>query len=269
MIIGQVALKYGKENGITFVEIVILTAIGVGASTVIGALLGFISGGLSKRTGDVVLSFGAGVMLSAAVLGLILPSLELGGEPALIVTPLGVLVGGGVINLLERLMPRLEGVLMGERAPNPDERQRRRKVLLFVLAIAIHNIPEGIASGVAFGTGDVGDALMVSASIALQNIPEGMVLISPMLSVGISKKRALLYASLTGLIEVVSALLGYLTVSISSSLMPFFLSLAGGCMLYVITDEMIPETHSDKGHQAATFALIVGFLLMVVFGILV
>lgn len=250
-------------------EIVILTAIGVGASTVVGAIIGFIIGGLSKKAGDVILSFGAGVMLSAAMLGLILPSLEFGGWRALIVTPLGVVLGGVLIELLDTLAPRLEGALIGEPTDDPGEQNRRQKILLFVMAIAIHNIPEGIASGVAFGTGNIGDALLVATSIALQNIPEGMVLISPMLSVGITRGRALLYASLTGVVEVLGAFLGYFTVSISSALLPFFLSLAGGCMVYVIADEMIPETHRDGSGRGASFALIFGFLLMVVFDVLV
>ena len=136
---------------------------------------------------------------------------------------------------------------------------------LFVLAIAIHNIPEGIASGVAFGMGNVGDALLVSLSIALQNIPEGMVLISPMISIGIPKRKAFVYAAFTGLTEVGGAFIGYFTVSISELLLPLFLALAGGSMLYVISDEMIPETHSRGNGKAASLALVAGFLAMVLF----
>ncbi|MBO5908894.1 MAG: ZIP family metal transporter [Clostridia bacterium] len=250
-------------------EIVILTAFGVGASTVMGALLGFIFGKLSEQIGDVILAFGAGVMLWAAVLGLIIPSLEYNGGASLIITPLGVILGGVIIMLIDRLLPNFDGFLSKTCGGDLEECERRRRVLLFVLAIAIHNLPEGLASGVAFGTGDVGDALLVSLSIALQNIPEGMVLISPMISIGISKRKAFGYAALTGVPEVIGALVGYFTVSISSVLLPLFLSLAGGCMLYVITDEMIPETHSNTKTKAPTFALIVGFLAMVVFDVLV
>jgi len=251
------------------VEIVILTALGVGASTVIGALFGFIFGSLSERISDVILSFGAGVMLSASIFGLIIPSLEYGEASAVISTPAGVLLGGILIWLLDKLLPKLDGVFATDIEDDPDEKERRRKVILFVLAIAVHNLPEGIASGVAFGTGNAGDALLVATSIALQNFPEGMVLISPLLSIGISRKKALLYASLTGLCEVVGALVGYFTVSISEMLLPLLLSLAGGCMIYVITDEMIPETHSHGNSASSSFALIAGFLSMVVFDILV
>ena len=250
-------------------EIVILTALGVGLSTVLGAVLGFIFGALSHKAGDMILAFGAGVMLSAAVLGLILPSLEYGGNSAVFICALGVIFGAVLIDLMDKLTPRLEGYIIKESAEDPDERKRRQRVLLFVLAIAIHNIPEGIASGVAFGTGDIGAALTVAVSIALQNIPEGMVIISPMLSVGISAKRAFLYASFTGLVEVIGALIGYFTVSISSALLPFFLALAGGSMVYVISHEMIPETHSHGNERVASFALLGGFLAMVIFSELI
>ncbi len=258
-----------KRKKKKIMEIVILTALGVGASTVFGALLGFLFGNLSHKVGDIILAFGAGVMLSASVLGLILPSLEYGGDFGLLITGIGVILGAILIDLMDKLTPRLEGFIIKTQTLDPDERKRRQRVLLFILAIAIHNIPEGIASGVAFGTGNTGDALMVAFSIALQNIPEGMVIISPMLSVGISPKRAFLYAALTGLVEVLGTLFGYLTVSVSGMLLPLFLSLAGGSMLYVISHEMIPETHSHGNERGASYALVIGFLAMVIFGELV
>ncbi len=238
-------------------------------STVFGAVLGFAFGNLSHRVGDVILAFGAGVMLSAAVLGLILPSIEYGTGAAIPITVIGVILGAVLIDIMDRLTPRLEGYIIKERTDDPDERKRRQRVLVFVLAIAIHNIPEGIASGVAFGTGNIGDALMVAVSIALQNIPEGMVIISPMLSVGIPRGRAFLYAALTGFVEVLGTLFGYFTVSISGALLPLFLALAGGSMLYVISHEMIPETHSHGNERGASYALLVGFIAMVVFSVLI
>ncbi len=250
-------------------EIVILTALGVGASTVFGAVLGFIFGGVSHKVGDIVLAFGAGVMLSASIIGLVLPALEYGGRWSLVINAAGVLLGAMLIDIMDKLTPKLEGFIIKTPTLDPDERKRRHRVLIFVLAIAIHNIPEGIASGVAFGTGNTGQALTVALSIALQNIPEGMVLISPMISVGISKGRAFFYAALTGLVEVLGTLLGYFTVSISEALLPLFLSAAGGSMLYVISHEMIPETHSHGNERGASYALVIGFLAMVIFGELV
>ena len=134
--------------------------------------------------------------------------------------------------------------------------------MLFVLAIAIHNFPEGIAAGIGFGSGNTAEALTVAGGIALQNIPEGMVVIAPMLAAGISRKRTLLIALSTGLIEVVGTLVGYLAVRISTVILPFALAFAGGTMLYIISDEMIPETHSHGCERGATYALLVGFCLM-------
>jgi ZIP family zinc transporter len=136
--------------------------------------------------------------------------------------------------------------------------------LLFVIAIGVHNLPEGLATGVSFGTGNINDAIMVALSIALQNIPEGMVIIAPMLSLGISKARTLGIAFLTGAIEIVGTLLGYLLVSVISGILPFFLSLAGGSMIYVIVDELIPETNENGRLRGVSYALLLGFSLMIV-----
>ena len=145
---------------------------------------------------------------------------------------------------------------------HPECTEQLNKVLLFVMAIAIHNLPEGIAAGVGFGTGNTGEAITIAAGIALQNIPEGMVIISPMLATGMSKKRTFFIALMTGLVEVLGALLGYFAVSISSAVLPFALAFAGGTMLYVISDEMIPETHAHGEERGATYALLAGFCLM-------
>jgi len=147
---------------------------------------------------------------------------------------------------------------------HPEKTASLNKVLLFVMAIAIHNLPEGIAAGVSFGTGDTAHALTVAGGIALQNIPEGMVIIAPMIATGISKKRAFLIALCTGLIEVVGTVIGYFFGSISEVILPLVLSIAGGTMLYVISDEMIPETHSHGNQKWATFALLIGFCVMLV-----
>ena len=145
---------------------------------------------------------------------------------------------------------------------HPDKTEQLNKVLLFVMAIAIHNLPEGIAAGVGFGTGDVSEALLIAGGIALQNIPEGMVIIGPMLAAGMSHGRTFVAALATGVIEVLGTLLGFFAVSVSSAILPFALAFAGGTMLYVISDEMIPETHAHGSERGATYALLVGFCLM-------
>lgn len=241
-------------------ELVLLTALGVGGATVIGAAIGFIFKNISHKFSDIVLSFAAGVMLAAAVLGLIVPSLEYGGEWGIIVTVAGIFTGAVTLNLIDKVVPHLHRLAGAEIESHKNGELSR--VLLFVTAIAIHNLPEGIAAGVGFGSGDTSGALIIAGGIALQNIPEGMVVIAPMLAAGVSKRRTLLIASLTGLVEVVGTLIGFLAVSVSEVILPFALAFAGGTMLYVISDEMIPETHAHGGQRGATYALLAGFALM-------
>lgn len=248
-------------------QIVVLTALGVGGATMIGAVIGFMFKKLSHAFSDIILGFAAGVMLAAAVLGLILPSLEYGNDYGIIVTVAGIFVGAVVISLVDKLVPHLHK-MAGAEPEGETGKTNVNKVILFVTAIAIHNLPEGIAAGVGFGSGNTGDALMIAGSIALQNIPEGMVIIGPMLAAGISPKKTLVCALLTGVVEVVGTFLGYFAVSIASAVLPFALAFAGGTMLYVISDEMIPETHSDGYEQGATYALLVGFCLILVSDVL-
>lgn len=248
-------------------EIVLLTALGVGGASVIGAVLGFIFKKISHKFSDIVLSFAAGVMLAAAVIGLILPSLEYGGKYPLLVTVVGVFCGALCVNLIDKLVPHLHKLTGVDGETHPEKQAQLNKVLLFVIAIAIHNLPEGIAAGVGFGTGDNTEALTIAGGIALQNIPEGMVIIAPMLASGMSHGRTFLIAVITGIVEVIGTLLGYFAVSISSAVLPFALAFAGGTMLYVISDEMIPETHSHGSERGATYSLLAGFCLMLIFDV--
>ena len=246
-------------------KLVLLTALGVGGATVLGSLLGFAFKRISHRFSDIVLAFAAGVMLAAAVLGLILPAIEYGGKYGLLVTVAGIFVGAMCLNVLDKLVPHLHR-LMGVEEQNGGA--NLSKVLLFVTAIAIHNLPEGIAAGVSFGSDNMEQALMIAGGIALQNVPEGMVIIGPMLAAGVSARRTFICAMATGLVEVIGTLLGYFAVSVSAVVLPFGLAFAGGTMLYVISDEMIPETHAHGSEQGATYALLVGFCLMLVSDVL-
>ena len=247
-------------------QLVLLTALGVGGATVIGALIGFAFKNISHKFSDIVLSFAAGVMLSAAVIGLILPSLEYGGKLGILVTVAGVFVGAFALSLIDKLVPHLHK-LAGDDIEGHNN-ANLGKVLLFVSAIAIHNLPEGIAAGVGFGSGNAAQALVIAGGIALQNIPEGMVIIGPMLAAGVKPKRTLVIAMMTGLVEVVGTLIGYFAVSVATVILPFALAFAGGTMLYVISDEMIPETHAHGSQRGATYALLVGFCLMLVVDVL-
>ena len=247
-------------------EMVLITALGVGGATIFGSLLGFAFKGISLKFSDLVLSFAAGVMLAAAVLGLILPSVEYGGKWGLITTVAGIFAGALCLNLVDKVVPHLHR-LMGEEIES-HHNANLSKVLLFVTAIAIHNLPEGIAAGVSFGSGDVSQAILIAGGIALQNIPEGMVIIGPMLAAGVKPGKTFVCAAITGLVEVAGTLIGYLAVHLASAILPFALAFAGGTMLYVISDEMIPETHAHGGERGATYALLVGFCLMLVSDVL-
>lgn len=248
-------------------EIVLLTALGVGGATVIGAAVGFCFKKISHKFSDIILAFAAGIMLAAAVLGLIIPSIEYGikdmGNYAILVTVLGIFLGAMLISLLDRLVPHLHKP-EGDELEAHNGNEKIDKVLLFVLAIAIHNLPEGIAAGVGFGTGNNAEAFMIAIGIALQNIPEGMVIIAPMLAAGLSPKKTFMYAALTGLVEVIGTFIGYFAVRAASAILPFALAFAGGTMLYVISDEMIPETHEHGYQKAATYSLLAGFAVMLV-----
>ena len=242
---------------------VLLTALGVGGATIIGAVLGVIFKKISHQFSDIVLSFAAGVMLAAAVLGLILPSLEYG---SIVTTVIGIFVGALALNLIDKLVPHLHR-MVGTDIEDHESNGKLSKVLLFVTAIAIHNLPEGIAAGVGFGSGNTAEALLIAGGIALQNIPEGMVIIGPMLAAGVDIKKTFLIAAATGVVEIVGTLLGYFAVTVSAAILPFALAFAGGTMLYVISDEMIPETH-HADTQGVTYALLVGFCVMLVSDVL-
>ncbi len=245
---------------------VLLTALGVGGATLIGSIIGFAFKKISHRFSDIVLSFAAGVMLAASVLGLILPSLDYGGKYGLLITVAGIFAGALCLNLIDKLVPHLHRLV----GPNTEQHADTglSRVLLFVTAIAIHNLPEGIAAGVGFGSGDSTQALLIAGGIALQNIPEGMVIIGPMLAAGVSPKKTFLCAAATGVVEVIGTLIGYFAVSVATFILPFALSFAGGTMLYVISDEMIPETHAHGAQRAATYALLVGFSVMLISDVL-
>ncbi len=243
-------------------EMVLLTALGVGASTVFGSVLGFVFKKISHKFSDIVLSFAAGIMLSAAVLGLIVPSVEYGGDYGIIITVIGIFAGAFSLNFIDKLVPhvhRLIGV-QEEGESGAD----LKKVILFVMAIAIHNLPEGIAAGVGFGSGNSAQALLIAGGIALQNIPEGMVIIGPMLAAGVKPSTTFICAFMTGVVEVVGTLVGYFAVSLASAVLPFALAFAGGTMLYVVSADMIPETHAHGAEKAATYTLLLGFCVMLV-----
>jgi len=240
---------------------VIICAAGLCGATLIGSIIGFFIKELPHKWNDIVLGFCAGVMLSAAIVGLILPSVQT--TQHLWLPVLGIIVGAIFLNFLDVFTPHLHKIT------GVDDEQHDNKtinrVLLFVLAIAIHKFPEGMASGVGFNSEDnLSGAWSVTFGIALQNVPEGMIVISPLLMLGVSKMRTFVISLAIGLLEITGVLTGYYLGGLSSMFLPFMLAFAGGAMLYVVSDEMIPETHAHGYQKQATYALLVGFMTPII-----
>lgn len=240
-----------------------ITALAVGISTVAGTAFGVLIRKIPHKYNDLILGCASGIMLAAAILGLIVPASETEGRYVMLMTICGVLAGALLVSILDRLTPHLHK-LAGLDQEEHSNHAGTSKVLLFISAIAIHKLPEGLAAGVSFGTGDTGDILTVTGSIALQNIPEAIVIVAPLLAIGVTIRRTLLISIAIGCISMIGMGIGYGLISITGFLMPFFLAFAGGTMLYVISDEMIPETHAHGFEKQATFSMIGGFLLVLV-----
>lgn len=239
-----------------------ISAIALCCASVIGSLIGLTFKGLSHKVSDMIMGFCAGIMLAAAVIGLILPATEMAGSSGWWQVAIGVLGGALFLNLLDNVTPHLHK-LTGLDQEQHANNAHLNKILLFVLAIAIHKLPEGIAAGVGFNNNTNDAAWSVTFGLALQNIPEGMVVISPLLLAGVSRWRTFFISLAIGLLEIVGVWIGYGLGAISLVMLPIMLAFAGGAMLYVISDEMIPETHAHGYHKAATYALLVGFMSLV------
>ena len=227
-------------------------------SHIFTAVIGFLFENIPPAVEDALSGAAAGIMLCAAILGLVVPSMEFSAERALWLTPLGIFCGAFFLSGINLLGPRLTGSIGMK---NGDEAANRH-ALLFVAAIAIHHFPEGIAAGVSFGTGDLSDAVTVTSGIAFQNIPEAMIIIPPLLKAGTGKKRAAIVAFISGAVEVAGVFFGYLAITVSRGILPFALAFAAGTMLYVIVDDMVPQTHARGSGRLSTYAMLLGFCLM-------
>ena len=243
--------------------VLLLVLLSVGGSTVLGVFGGLLVRRIPHRFNDAVLGFAAGVMLAASVLGLLVPAFAVAGATNLALAVAGAVTGAAFISVLDRIVPHLHR-LAGLDAEEHRNNRSIGKTLLFVSAIALHKIPEGLATGVSFGTGVTGDVLTVAGAISIQNIPEAVVIVAPLFAIGVTSRRVIGLSLAIAAISMVSVLLGALLVSVFASLLPFVLAAAGGAMLYVISDEMIPETHSHGFEKGATFALLAGVLLVMI-----
>lgn len=244
-------------------KILLIVLLAMGGSTVLGVLIGLAVRRLPHKLDDAVLGFAAGVMLAAAVLGLLAPAFAVPGGGAMALALAGTFTGAAIISVLDRIVPHLH------RIAGLDTEEHRNnhsigKTLLFVTAIALHKIPEGLATGVSFGTGDVGDILTVAGAISLQNVPEAVVIVAPLFAIGMTARRVVGVSLAIGIVSVVSVVCGSVLVSVFAAVLPFMLAAAGGAMLYVISDEMISETHAHGNEKPAAFALVAGLVLVLV-----
>ena len=239
-----------------------ISAAGLCGATIIGSTLGFFFRDLPHKWNDTILGFCAGIMLASSTIGLILPAFEGTGQWWWVA--LGVMAGAFFLNLLDLLTPHLH-TITGLDPEQHHNGSNLNKVLLFVMAIALHKLPEGMAAGVSMNAakGEFAD-WTVSLGIAIQNIPEGMVIIAPLLLAGVSKLRTFVIALSIGLLEVIGVWAGFGLGSISELFLPVMLGFAGGAMLYVTSDEMIPETHAHGYQKQATYALLLGFISMII-----
>ena len=233
-------------------------------ATALGTLPVLLSTQFSQRTYDSMLGFGAGVMLAASSFSLIIPALAAAKSQGSGAWGAGGLVGGGIIvgalmlMVIDRIVPH-EHFEKGLEGP---EAKAMKRVWLFVLAICLHNLPEGLAIGVAYAGTDPVGALALATGIAIQDVPEGMVVALALRSVGYGRVTSAGLGVLSGLVEPVMAVLGAAVISLSAAFLPWGLAAAAGAMLYVISHEIIPESHR-KGHEAyATGGLILGFVIM-------
>lgn len=231
-----------------------------GLATGFGALAVFFIRKKKLKYQDVFLGFGAGVMLAATSFSLIIPGLKYAGNdvPAAIIIISGMLIGGLAIWMANHFIPH-DFFLRGH---DPDKIMSLRKVWMFVIAIILHNFPEGLAVGVGFGGGDILNGITLAIGIGLQNIPEGLAVALALFVNGYSRKKSFFIGLLSGLVEPIGGLLGAGAVSVFTSVLPWGLAFAAGAMLFVIAGEIIPETHKAEKVQHVTFSVLVGFCLM-------
>lgn len=233
-----------------------MASLWAGLATGVGALPVFLLKKVSDIFFDCALGFAAGIMLAATSFSLLVPALRLGGT---LKTVVGIALGTLFLIYAEKLTPHMHRIA-GIKGPATQ----LTKVWLFILAITLHNFPEGLAVGVGFGGGDIKAGTALAIGIGLQNIPEGLAVAFPLLRENSTRAKAFWIALLSGLVEPLGGLLGISIISLGTFLLPYGLAFAAGAMLFVISEEIIPETHSRGNERAATISIILGFIVMMV-----
>lgn len=251
----------------TVFEQMLVCAAGLGLSSLFGSMAGLVVRKIPHRWNDIFLGFCAGMMLTASMVCLIVPAVNMAGPAGWWQPLVGVIAGVALIAVLDKITPHLHHLAGVDKEIIAEEyhgthNKSINRVLLFVMAIAIHKFPEGLATGIVFDGGNMSNAYTVAITIALQNIPEGMVVVTPLLMIGVKYGKVIGVGLSVALLEVAGVICGYLLGDISSNLLPALTALAGGAMLYVISDEMIPETHSHGYEKYATYALVAGVMTM-------
>jgi len=239
----------------------LIASLTAGAATGLGAIPVLLGGQFSRRTLDLMMGLAAGVMLSASAFSLLVPALDTVTDWSGVITVVafGLALGALFVHLADKYIPH-EHFERGHEGRSST----MSKVWLLVLAITIHNFPEGLAVGVSFGTADSLTGISVAFAIGLQNVPEGLAVAAPMVGAGYSKRYSAALALLTGLVEPVGGALGVTVVTVAAFLLPYGLAFAAGAMIFVVSDEIIPESHAGGNERIATWGIISGFIVMMV-----
>jgi len=256
IVFGGLYLIFGKLVVIGF-----LASVLAGLATGLGALPALFFKDISDRLFNGMLGLAAGVMLAATAFALVVPGTEFGNELSpgngIWMVAIGMIVGAVFLHFADEKLPHLHFDSLSE-----DIAETMQKLSLFIIAITIHNFPEGMSVGVSFGSGDINNGIVLATAIGLQNIPEGLAVALPLVGLGYNKWKAVGIATLTGLVEPVGGLLGITMVTTFSSILPVAMGFAAGAMLFVISEEIIPETHNKGRSRIATFMLMIGFIIM-------
>jgi ZIP family zinc transporter len=258
LVFGSLYLIFGKVVVIGF-----LASVLAGLATGVGALPALFFKNISKNVFNSMLGAAAGVMLAATAFSLLVPGMNYGNliwpGRGIYVVSIGMLIGALFLHFADRQLPHVHFDSV------PDAQlDSFNKIWLFIIAITIHNFPEGMSVGVSFGSGELNNGVVLAVAIALQNIPEGLAVALPLVGLGYKPWRAVAIATLTGLVEPVGGLLGITMVTVFTSILPIAMGFAAGAMLFVISEEIIPETHANGRSRYATFALMIGFIVMMI-----
>jgi ZIP family zinc transporter len=240
------------------------------AVTALGAAFVFVNKTISRRLLVIMLGFAAGVMIAASFFSLLLPAIDMAeasGTPGWLPAVVGFLAGGAFLYGIDKLLPHLHVGLDMDQSEGIKTHWQRS--VLLVLAITLHNFPEGLAVGVAFGAVAAGvpsasltSALALALGIGLQNFPEGMAVSMPLRGEGISRRRAFMLGQASGIVEPIAGVLGALAVITMQSILPYALSFAAGAMIYVVVEELIPESQRGESTDLGTLGAMVGFAVM-------